>query len=724
MQGISEPRPSFHFGIFELDVQSGELRKHGIKIKLQDQPLQILTLLIENAGEVVTREQIKEQLWTGDTFVDFDNAINSAVRKMRDALGDASESPRFVETLARKGYRFIAPVSQHGRSLVPQLEPAQPVRSPVTLVRSTRHYWFTAVVAAASLIIGAALVYWLKRDYVEPHAIETLTYSGRDSSPAVSPDGKTVVFTSDRDGTSRIWLKQLKGGGEIALTSGPDGWPRYSPDGATILFSRREGGRRSLFKVASVGGEPRKLIDDALDGDFSPDGRRIAFVRWKYDEQRQKSIIAVANADGSSVSQLAEVPNVRLEWPRWSPDGSAIAVVGAGSTVAAEIFVEVWIASLDGKQPRRLNGSGRERGISSVVWTGKRTIAYARGDRTTPVSGELIVHDTMTDQARRIPWLCCSLTFDIAGPGRLIFDQQAIRSGLLELGRDGRSARWISHANSPDRQPVFSPDGKHVAFASNRDGNMNLWQISLDTGAIRRLTESRATDYDPGFSPDGKRLIFSSDRTGHFEIYMANPDGSAATQVTHDGVDAENATMTADLQWLVYASANPQKAGIWKIHPDGSQATRLVSGIGNNPEVSPDGTYALYIANPHPDLAEIHVVRISDGAEIPRPILCPRWKQNGMTLGRARWIPAGGSAPPAIAFIGQDASGATGVYIQDFVPGRNTSAGRRMLRPFDPIAPVESLGVSPDGKRVVVSVADDTNSIMSASNVDGINRRN
>src|SRR4030081_2048749 len=107
MQGISEPRPSFHFGVFELDVQSGELRKHGIKIKLQDQPFQILTLLIENAGEVVTREQIKEQLWTGDTFVDFDNAINSAVRKMRDALGDTSESPRFVETLARKGYRFI-----------------------------------------------------------------------------------------------------------------------------------------------------------------------------------------------------------------------------------------------------------------------------------------------------------------------------------------------------------------------------------------------------------------------------------------------------------------------------------------------------------------------------------------------------------------------------------------------------------------------------------------
>ena len=83
--------------------------------------------------------------------------------------------------------------------------------------------------------------------------IETLTYSGRDFSPSVSPDGKTVAFTSDRDGTPRIWLKQLKGGGEAALTSGPDGWPRFSSDGGTILFARREGTHRSLYKVASVG---------------------------------------------------------------------------------------------------------------------------------------------------------------------------------------------------------------------------------------------------------------------------------------------------------------------------------------------------------------------------------------------------------------------------------------------------------------------------------------
>src|SRR3954470_12557223 len=113
MPGRAGSESLFQFGVFELDLQAGELRKRGIRIKIQEQPLQILGLLVECPGEVVTREQIQKKLWNGDTFVDFDNAINSAVRKMRDALGDTSENPRFVETVARRGYRFIAPVSQH-----------------------------------------------------------------------------------------------------------------------------------------------------------------------------------------------------------------------------------------------------------------------------------------------------------------------------------------------------------------------------------------------------------------------------------------------------------------------------------------------------------------------------------------------------------------------------------------------------------------------------------
>src|SRR3954452_22053101 len=137
MAGPAGSASPFHFGVFELDLRAGELRKRGIRIKIQEQPLQILGLLIDCPGEVITREQIQKKLWDGDPFVDFDNAINSAIRQMRDALGDTSENPRFVETVARRGYRFIAPVTQHHNSAsrVPENQLAHPEPSPPSLTR-------------------------------------------------------------------------------------------------------------------------------------------------------------------------------------------------------------------------------------------------------------------------------------------------------------------------------------------------------------------------------------------------------------------------------------------------------------------------------------------------------------------------------------------------------------------------------------------------------------
>jgi len=121
---MAAPMPSgrVHFGVFELDLRSGELRKHGIKIKLHDQPFKVLAMLLERPGEVVAREQLRQRLWPADTFVDFDVGLNSAIKKLRDALGESTEAPRYVETLRRRGYRFIGPVENGGAS---HAEPVQ-----------------------------------------------------------------------------------------------------------------------------------------------------------------------------------------------------------------------------------------------------------------------------------------------------------------------------------------------------------------------------------------------------------------------------------------------------------------------------------------------------------------------------------------------------------------------------------------------------------------------
>ena len=111
MSPETRSREVFRFGTFEVDVRAGELRKQGVRIKLQEQPFRVLTILLRQPGGLVTRDELRSQIWPADTFVDFDNSLNTSINKLREALGDSADSPRFIETLPRRGYRFIEPVS-------------------------------------------------------------------------------------------------------------------------------------------------------------------------------------------------------------------------------------------------------------------------------------------------------------------------------------------------------------------------------------------------------------------------------------------------------------------------------------------------------------------------------------------------------------------------------------------------------------------------------------
>src|SRR4030088_952788 len=124
MKQSTLPANSMRFGVYEFDLRSGELRKHGIRIKLQEQPCQILAILLEHHGEMVTREELQRRLWPSDTFVDFDHSLNTAVMRLREVLSDSSENPRFIKTLPRRGYRFVAPVEERPASQT-ETTPAQ-----------------------------------------------------------------------------------------------------------------------------------------------------------------------------------------------------------------------------------------------------------------------------------------------------------------------------------------------------------------------------------------------------------------------------------------------------------------------------------------------------------------------------------------------------------------------------------------------------------------------
>jgi serine/threonine protein kinase len=631
-----------------------------------------------------------------DAPADLCQLIHSCLEKSRgERMQKAHDVALFLDAVAART-RESRPISGVRAGLLPE-----------PLPRWRRHLpW---LVAAIGVPLALTAGYWLRPAPHEPPQLRYLTHTGRDRSPAASPDGRLVAFTSERDGGPRIWLLQLPVGDEVPLTSGADDFPRFSPDGGTILFARTQGLTSSLFRVPTLGGDPRRLVDDATDGDFSPDGERIAFVRWRNDGGRMDSVVGIAAADGSNPRELAVLAGRTLFHPRWSPDGERIAMVESGeSPRMAMIVVDV----RDGRA-REVGGWSPAGVLSAPLWThGGRRLAFA-------VSGSLAVRQGASTRVVEVPasggrartllWNpALSAVLDRLGRKGLVLEARTPRTELVETGiGDGRGAGRLTHGNSSDRQPTYSPDGRRVVFSSNRGGNLDVWALELETGSVRRLTDHPADDWDPAVGRDG-RILWSSNRTGHFEIWTAEPDGARPRQLSHDGFQAENPTATADGRWVVYNSRQPEHPGVWRMRADGSGATLVVPGNTRLPEVSPDGRHVLYLTDIRLDRLSLRVATLDGGRVLPFVISMP---SEG---GRARWLPGGS----AIAFNAPAANGRLAVHVQPFAPDRDTAAQRRLVPGQDPERSANSFGIAPDGSRICIALGDEVSHLMLARGVD------
>jgi Tol biopolymer transport system component len=276
----------------------------------------------------------------------------------------------------------------------------------------------------------------------------------------------------------------------------------------------------------------------------------------------------------------------------------------------------------------------------------------------------------------------------------------------------------VTEGLSTDRQPAYAPDGSRVLFTSNRSGNVDLFSYEFGPRRLTQLTEHAADDWDGAYTPDGRSILWSSDRGGNLEIWMADADGSNPHQVSHDGVDAENPTMTADREWVVYTSSHPERPGIVRVRPDGTDTTMVVAGNLSNPEVSPDGRYVLYLSlNSSLLHNEIHIAEIATGRVLDFKIEIDFEPHSpNVTFGRARWLPGG----EAIAFVGLDDDGLTGLFIQDFVPGQDTIDTRHPLREAPDNAVVESFGIAPDGRRFAISTLRRVSALNLADRLGGL----
>jgi eukaryotic-like serine/threonine-protein kinase len=596
---------------------------------------------------------------------------------------------RYVST------RDLARDLQYLRDHFSEAGTATPIRGKDVLATRLRKRWPVAAAVVFALVAGSLVTAWVRRP--EPRTITSeryLTYSGQDYSPAVSPDGKLIAFASARDGKQRVWLKQVADGSEVALTAGGDDFPRFSPDGSTLLYIHAEPGQRGeLWRVPVVGGEARKLIDDVATADFSRDGKKIAFTRNANSLARTD--LWVADADGSNARELAKT-DIGAAHPRWSPDGTHVAVV---TPRGGRVMQSVLLFDAANGSVKTLATPPKAGEISSVVWTADgRNLLYVRAESVEATVGstaKVVLHDVRSDVPEVIGWSTHNgLMLDLLSDGRIVLDARSPRDNLREIGA---TEKWITRGNSSDRQPAYSPDGKTLLFTSNRSGNLDLWLTTSD-GVVRRVTDDASEDWDPGFTPDGKQIVWSSGRSGNLEIWVANVDGTSAKQISHDGLDAENPSATPD-GWIVYNSFNPAKAGIWKVRTDGSRATHIVKARTSLPDVSPDGQYVAYLADSRTARAKIRVARVSDGRDMGVELPIRNFKRTAAILGRCRWMPDS----QAVAFLSQNEDGVNGVYVQDFVPGRDTSATLRELGGFDRERATESFGIAPDGKTLTVA---------------------
>ena len=516
----NSPSSIVRFGNFEVNFQTGELRQRGQKVRLQEQPFQVLAALLEHSGELVTREELRNKLWPADTFVDFDHSLNAAIKRLRDALGESADAPVFIETLARRGYRFIAPVDRSA-SGVAEITPA--------LEQSRSFLWTHRIAFTCLASIVIAVVAWAvwrfpsRRARTIERKITSNSAENGVSSASISPDGKFLAYTDN----TGMFLKQIRTGETHPIPLPPDFSAHledWFPDGSHLLVSRQEKpGKVSLWSISVFGGSPRPLLDDASGGAVSPDGGHVAFRRADstYDGSLSREVW-VMRSDGTDPIKVAGDQGSRVGTPTWSPDGKRIAYVRtalAYDSPARSVEVNEWESAT---AQTLFSDSGL---ASALYWLPDGRLIYALFPPQTTGPGDSSVWTVSLSKAGKISEPPKRITEGYGAISRISGSADGKALILLRqhwspsiyigtLAADGTQLlahKRLTLEESASVPTSWTPDSTAVLFYSNRNGSFEIFKQATDQPLAESLVTGAHQLSEPRVTPDGSEILYIAD---------------------------------------------------------------------------------------------------------------------------------------------------------------------------------------------------------------------
>jgi DNA-binding winged helix-turn-helix (wHTH) protein/Tol biopolymer transport system component len=556
-------RRLYRFGLFEADLDLGTLTRQGAVVKLQEQPFRILSLFLESAGEILSREELRKNIWPDGTYVDFDGSLNTALMKLRAALNDSADNPRFIETVPRKGYRFIAPVElckiespaittairiEAGESALDGLEvPLEigppPTSRPTSTTKAVRErrlgpHWWEAVLILAGVIALLTYGLWPKP---EPRVlrVQQLTHSGQvDPWGKLVTDGSRIYFVV-RDVTGWNLMQTSVEGGAVQRTPTPFDNTRIfdlSPDHSQFLIGQltHRGEETALWLWPVQGGAPRRLGDIiAQEAVWSPIGDLIAYVHGES--------IQLTDPEGNHVRELAHfhpAPHSLV----WSPDGKRLRFT---QTNLLEGTDSMWEMDLERGAPRRVLPEGQHGPHEgSGTWLGGGNyFAFSSGvdlraSLAVDTQASLWLMDENRGFFRRHTGEPIQLT-----KGPIAFDHpEAMQDSnrIFVIGSHNEyqllridpksSAKTAMLAESGATDMDFSLDGQWVVYAARENGT--LWKSRIDGSGKVQLTAGATGAFAPHWSPDQKQILF----TGFLldsqpRLYVVSADGGSPKSV-------------------------------------------------------------------------------------------------------------------------------------------------------------------------------------------------